>query len=215
MKTIKKLAIILTIGILFFECVNSKAQQNDEGIQKVIKIGEHVWMTENLNVDVFQNGDSIPEAKSEEEWKKAGVESKPIWSYYNYYSELGKKYGKLYNWYAVSDKRGLVPKGWHIPTEAEFQILVTDVNNDANALKAIGQGFGDGVGTNTSGFSALLAGISLEGFSYALGQGSLFWSSTENSSNKPYGMTLEANNSSIRFLFLIKNIGGSVRCIKD
>jgi uncharacterized protein (TIGR02145 family) len=76
--------------------------------------------------------------------------------------------------------QGICPDGWHIPTLAEFETLKATVNNDGNALKAIGQGTGDGAGTNTSGFSALLTGLrSVYGDFNGLGFTTDFWSSTE------------------------------------
>jgi len=88
-------------------------------------------MTENLNVATFRNGDPIPEAKTNEEWKKAGENKQPAWCYYDNDPKNGAKYGKLYNWYAVSDPRGLAPNGWHVPTDAEWTILTDYLGNDA------------------------------------------------------------------------------------
>jgi len=88
-----------------------------------VTIGKQVWMIENLNVDKFRNGDPIPHAKTKEEWEKAGEEGKPAWCYYDNDPANGKKYGKLYNWYAVNDSRGLAPDGYHIPSHAEWEKL--------------------------------------------------------------------------------------------
>jgi len=82
-----------------------------------VNIGTQTWMAKNLNVSIFANGDPIPEVKTNEEWKKAAEEKKPAWCYYENDPANGAIYGKLYNWYAVSDPRGLAPKGWHIPIE--------------------------------------------------------------------------------------------------
>ena len=90
---------------------------------QTVTIGTQVWMTENLDVAEFRNGDPIPEAKSNDEWFRAGREGKPAWCYYNNNSENGFKYGKLYNWYAVNDTRGLAPDGWRIPTDKDWVIL--------------------------------------------------------------------------------------------
>jgi uncharacterized protein (TIGR02145 family) len=58
--------------------------------------------------------------KTNEEWMKAGENKQPAWCYYDNDPKNGKKYGKLYNWYAVSDPRGLAPEGWHIPSRQEI-----------------------------------------------------------------------------------------------
>lgn len=73
------------------------------------------WLAENLNVSCFRNGDIIDEVRSDEDWERYGNDHKPAWCYYNNDPENGKRYGKLYNWFAVNDPRGLAPKGWHIP----------------------------------------------------------------------------------------------------
>lgn len=94
-----------------------------------VKIGNQVWMSENLGVVTFRNGDIIPQAQSREDWSRAGFDEKPAWCYYietvNGNDSLVTNHGKLYNSYAVNDPRGLAPHGWHIPLESEW-ILMTD-----------------------------------------------------------------------------------------
>jgi hypothetical protein len=85
-----------------------------------VRIGDQLWMTRNLDVDRFRNGDLIPHVKSDEEWIKAGENGQPAWCYYDNDPKNGKKYGKLYNWFAVNDPRGLAPKSWHVPTDEEW-----------------------------------------------------------------------------------------------
>lgn len=184
---------------------------------KSVKINEQIWMTENLNVDRFRNGDPIPEAKTSEEWTKAGEEGKPAWCYYDNNPENGKKYGKLYNWYAVNDKRGLAPKGWHIPTKAEFETLNTTVDNNYNTLKAINQGSESRAGTNSSGFSVLPAGYrqcSSSTFGN-LGEVTGLWSSTEDDSASAQYLGMSDDLSTIGFYGTFKGTGLSVRCVKD
>lgn len=106
-------------------CNGQTIQKNSE-----VKIGKQTWMSKNLNVDKFQNGDLISEAKTAIEWETAGKNQKPAWCYYNNNKAFGAKYGKLYNWYAVSDPRGLAPKGWHIPTYQEYEELSTFLGGD-------------------------------------------------------------------------------------
>ncbi len=90
---------------------------------KTVTIGTQVWMTKNLDVAKFRNGDLIPEAKTNEEWDEAGRNRKPAWCYYNNDPANGAKYGKLYNWYAVNDHRGLAPEGYHIPSDKDWEVL--------------------------------------------------------------------------------------------
>ena len=90
-----------------------------------VTIGTQTWTTKNLDVATFRNGDAIPQAKTDEEWRVAGDNKQPAWCYYENDPKHGTKYGKLYNWYAVNDSRGLAPAGWHIPTLEAWKVLST------------------------------------------------------------------------------------------
>jgi uncharacterized protein (TIGR02145 family) len=89
-----------------------------------VVIGEQEWMTRNLNVSKFRNGDIIPEIQDPEEWAKAGTEKKPAWCYYYNEPKNGKIYGKLYNWHAVNDPRGFTPIGWRVPDVEDVEVLI-------------------------------------------------------------------------------------------
>ena len=196
-KTSRRLLSQLLLGVLFIVVGYFLYGVSFPGYKNV-KIGEQVWMTENLNVDHFRNGDSIPEIKSDADWINYGKQGKPAWCYYANDPENGKKYGKLYNWYAINDRRGLAPEDWHIPTLEELKTLCISVSDNSNALKAVGQGNVnyDGVGTNTSGFSALLGGFrSDDGNFNTVGYNTIFWSSTEGSSNDVYILYMYYGNS--------------------
>jgi hypothetical protein len=88
-----------------------------------VKIGKQTWMSKNLDVSTFRNGEQIPQAKDVEQWQYAGTNKIPAWCFYEFNESNGKKYGKLYNWFAVSDSRGLAPNGYHIPSDEEWTIL--------------------------------------------------------------------------------------------
>ena len=117
----KKVSLIFIL-LIGFGCI-SYAQ--------TITIGTQVWTTKNLDAATFRNGDPIPQAKTDDEWWKAGVNKQPAWCYYDNDPANGAKYGKLYNWYAVNDSRGLAPVGYHIPSDAEWTILVDYLGSDA------------------------------------------------------------------------------------
>jgi uncharacterized protein (TIGR02145 family) len=110
---------------------NSTNQVTQTGSYKSVKIGTQTWMVENLNVSTFRNGDPIPEVKTNEEWDQAGENKQPAWCYYENDPKNGAKYGKLYNWYAVNDPRGLAPAGWNIPTDEEWTTLEIYFGDDA------------------------------------------------------------------------------------
>jgi uncharacterized protein (TIGR02145 family) len=103
--------------LLSISCV--KAQSVEE-----VLIGNQTWMTKNLDNDVFMNGDIVPEVKSEQEWKMAYENKKPAWCYYDFNSSNGKKYGKLYNIFAIMDERKISPTGWHVANKIEWMELL-------------------------------------------------------------------------------------------
>ena len=107
---------ILFTGLLFSSC-NNKGEINS------IQIGNQIWMVKNLDVTHFRNGDSIPQVTDDAEWETTGSRGEPAWCYYLNDKSNGKMYGKLYNLNAVKDPRGLVPEGWSLPTEQQWQEL--------------------------------------------------------------------------------------------
>jgi uncharacterized protein (TIGR02145 family) len=97
--------------------------KRDDSNYQTVRIGKRTWLAENLNTSFFLNGDQIPEARTFEDWQIASNKKQPAWSYYDNDSNNEKKYGKLYNWYAVADPRGLAPIGWRIPTKDDWDEL--------------------------------------------------------------------------------------------
>src|SRR5262245_15639657 len=85
-----------------------------------IVIGTQQWMAKNLDVAFYRNGDPIPKVNDGTAWANLTTGA---WCYYNNDSTQSKKYGKLYNWYAVNDPRGLAPAGWHIPSDSEWTTM--------------------------------------------------------------------------------------------
>lgn len=186
------------------------------------KIRDQAWMGQNLDVSHFRNGDPIPEVTTDEEWEKAGLERKPAWCYYEGNAEQGKTYGKLYNWYAVHDSRGLAPKGWHIPTEQEWMELSKSLGGDELAgkkLKEKGTAHWkspDQGATNESGFSALPGGLNYSfGTFVDMGITGYWWTSTANGEETAILYSLSYKDSVLTNLFLNKGVGISVRCVKD
>lgn len=88
-----------------------------------VQIGDQVWLNENLKTSWFLNGDSILEVKNAIEWQEALKNKQPAFCYYEYDTANNEAYGKIYNWYAVIDQRGLAPRGWYIPSSKEVQIF--------------------------------------------------------------------------------------------
>lgn len=113
------------ILILLFTACNNKENTDQEGnLIKKIVIGQQEWSTENLNVAKFRNGDIIPEAKNLDEYFKFIQENKPCWCYYDFEKKNESIYGKLYNWYAVNDKRNIAPEGWRVTSVEDWKELI-------------------------------------------------------------------------------------------
>jgi uncharacterized protein (TIGR02145 family) len=177
-------------------------------------------MTKNLDVSNFRNGDPIPEAKTNEEWVKAGENEQPAWCYYDNNPANGAKYGKLYNWYAVNDSRGLAPTGYHIPSDAEWTTLENFLGGDAGKKMKSTNGWNDqGNGTNSSGFNGLPGGLrSFNGAKKSFGSIGYFgfwWSSTESGTGTAWMRDLDCINGNVTRRDYFKPIGFSVRCLRD
>lgn len=196
---------------------------NHEDDIESVKIGESTWMVKNLNVATFNNGDTIFEAKSKEQWIAYGTARKAAWSHYNNDLGEGAQFGKLYNWFAVNDPRGLAPKGWHIPTDVEWGLLVLTLGGDKKAGSALKYTYGwmdtkdsTGNGNNSSGFEALAGGLrnGLGAFGYK-GQGGGWWSATAIDTSKSwYRFILYASPMVYKDGYGNRN-GLAVRCVKD
>jgi OOP family OmpA-OmpF porin len=184
---------------------------------KSAKIGTQTWMAENLNVNRFRNGDIIPEAKTNEEW----VKPSPVWCYYNNDPKNEAKYGKIYNWYAITDSRGLAPQGWHIPDAEEWKVLSKTLGGIEAAgpkMKSTSGWDEKGNGNNESGFSGLPGGYRHnEGTFLNLGTMGFWWSTTATDSSGAVSHTLNNVNSYLGYGGGAAKdyYGFSVRCVKE
>lgn len=216
----KKLNLILLSAITAATLLSScKSSSNRESTAEEVKINNQVWMTKNLNLDQFRNGDQIPYAETSEEWVIAASEGEPAWCYYNNDPANGEKYGKLYNWYAVNDPRGLAPTGWHIPSDAEWTALLDYLGNDdvGNKLKSSSEWSNNGNGTNESGFSGLPGGSrdANDGDFNLIGQYGGWWANTEVTENDAVTRSLDFGVNRVYGFGINKGRGLSVRCLKD
>ncbi|MCK9426779.1 MAG: carboxypeptidase regulatory-like domain-containing protein, partial [Ignavibacteriaceae bacterium] len=177
----------------------------------IIIIGTQYWLKENLDVGTMIIG-------------SADASNNSTIEKYCYDNNAANctTYGGLYQWneamaYSTTPgTKGICPTGWHIPTKAELQTLATAVNNDGNALKEVGQGTGNGAGTNASGFSALLVGYrTTNGHFGDLGVATTFWSSTEYDATSAYILNLNYYDSGIYLGNDGKEYGFRIRCLKD
>jgi uncharacterized protein (TIGR02145 family) len=184
-----------------------------------IVIGTQQWMNKNLDVAFYRNGDPIPQVTNATAWfaLKTGA-----WCYYDNDSTLGNKYGKLYNWYAVNDPRGLAPQGWHIPSEAEWTTLVALLDDSSVAggkMKEAGtlnwQRPNKG-GNNNSGWAGLPGGNRNDnGSFFNAGRDGYWWGSTEYNTVNVFFRTLSNMDGRIVRKYTNKLLGFSVRCLRD
>ncbi len=188
---------------------------------KEVKIGKQVWMTKNLDVDKFRNGDSIPLAKTEEEMLKAEKEGKPVCCYYDFDPGKGEIYGKLYNWFAVNDKRGLAPEGWHVPRNAEWAELVNYLGGPLHAIdrmKSTSRWEDNYNGTNESGFNALPGGAWWDHREFELmGTDGQWWNSDPVDVREKSAPVFHIHYRALGADSILckKYEGNSVRCLKD
>jgi len=189
------------------EARESQAQKSE------VIIGAQVWMAKNLEITTFRNGDPIPQAASDEAWSIAVQNKQPAYCY------NGETYGKLYNWYAINDQRGLAPEGWHIPSDAEWTQLCDYLGGEGVAGKKMKSTSGwnnKGNGTNESGFNGLPGGYrnNYGPFRYQ-GDNGHWWSAAEVSSDGAYYRGLVHNGDNL-FRDDSGKVGGfSVRCLRD
>jgi uncharacterized protein (TIGR02145 family) len=180
-----------------------------------IKIGNQIWMLENLNVSSYRDGTPISEISNAVTWDNL---STGAWCNYSNDSSNGFTYGKLYNYYAVVDSRGLCPSGWHVPTNVEYNDLANFLgNNVGGKMKSAGFVTPNSGATNSSGFTALAGGWRQTGggtFS-SEGNAGMWWTSTEVTSTTAHTRSLWSSGSDFYLNTYNKKWGASVRCIKD
>ena len=192
--------------------------------------GAGTWTVENARNEHFRNGDPIRNAKTNAEWKDstdkkiaAKTSDTGAWCYYNNTNSADTQniYGKLYNFYAVKDARGLAPKGWHVPTDDDFKKLI-NILGDSAGQKLKSNLYWDGdmdsnkPKRNSTGFAAVPAGLRYtDGYFYYIGTYSYFWSSTEYSSDVAWCQFLSYFDAGPTRSGLSKLQGFSVRYVRD
>jgi len=207
----------------------------DGNVYDTVKIGNQIWMVENLKTTRYRNGDSIPNVMDATIW--ANLTSGGFCNYNNI-TNNASKYGRLYNWYAVSDSRNLAPVGWHVASDADWTtlqnyLIANGYNYDgstvgnyiAKSLSATTDWFTySTIGTigndlsknNKTGFTALPGGYRINDGTFAnLGYHAFWWTTTESSSTNAVYRYLHFSSSTLSVYPAAKNWGRSVRCVKD
>jgi len=228
MKTIFAACAVLMLLAISWTKENNSIQSSTLGGENLtqqnsfasVTIGTQVWMQKNLNVSRYRNGDEIPQVKDSARWAKLTTGA---WCWYKNDSMIGAVYGKLYNWYAINDPRGLAPSGWHIASSSEwyatYTFLGTNDHNAGGKMKEAGTAhwLNPNVNAiNTSGFTALPGGYrdNLGQFAYINFLG-YWWSSTGNGIKYAWCRCLVSYGGFMDSVSYHKGKGFSVRCIKD
>jgi uncharacterized protein (TIGR02145 family) len=188
-----------------------------------VNIGGYNWMTKNLSVTTYANGDAIPEVSDPTAWAALTTGA---WCYYNNDPSTEPVYGRLYNWFAVADIRGLKPDneyGWVVPVEAAFNYLFTTVSNDGGALKEAGTAhwLAPNTGaTNSSGFTAVPGGVrqangTFGGSGESIGEASEYWVAGTAGGTDARSEGIYYNENGTYYNIFNQNAGLSVRCFWD
>ena len=227
-KRVLLICIISILSVTLFYCKNnSTSSEDDDAIKDIdgnvytsVIIGDQEWMVENLKVTHYRNGDVIPNVTDTTEW---GNLSTGAYCEYDNNSSIVETYGRLYNWYAVSDSRKIAPEGWHVPSSEEWQTLVDYLGGADVAggkLKETGTEHWNSPNTgatNESGFSALPGGRRYDNGHFAqMGRTAYIRSATEGDYNDAlYRKLFYDDSSSRRYAGHGKPDGFSVRCLRD
>jgi uncharacterized protein (TIGR02145 family) len=183
-----------------------------------VQIGTQFWTTKNLNISKYRNGDEIPQVQDAAEWAALTTGA---WCYYENKEENGITYGKLYNWFAVNDPRGLAPEGFHIPSDEEWNCLTEYLGGENVAggkMKEKGKvhwAEPNKKANNTSGFTGLPGGeCNYDGTFWCLGEIGWWWSSSDDET-EGMSINLNSDNGIAQVYYFDKTSGFSVRCLKD
>lgn len=198
---------------------SGKVKDIDGNEYGIVTIGEQDWLASNLRTTRFSNGDEIPNVKLDSVWESL---VSGAWAHYDNDETYENPYGKLYNWFTISDQRNVCPTGWRVPTAEDWEVLMDYLGGESVAggkLKMEGTEHwqsASGAVTNSSGFSALPGGTRLKnGGFHDLGGVGAYWSSTETSSSNGRSRFLLSNSIYAEPQSINKGVGMSCRCIKE
>ena len=241
LKSICLLLTLLTVVSIFFSTCNKNTTEPkpepppapvtdiDGNVYQTVKIGNQVWMAENLAVTHYRNGDPIPYVT----WGWQNV-SEGALCYYNSDVSNINIYGFLYNGYAVNDSRNIAPEGWHVPTDEDWKVLeiylgMSQIDVDSKGYRGTDEGGklkeagtehwaspNEGA-TNESGFTALPGGYCdhIFGDFWSMDSSADFWSSTKILRYSLWYRKLSYDQAEIWRMESTLKRGYSIRCIKD
>ena len=199
-------------------CPTTTVEDSDGNEYNTVGIGTQCWMKENLKVTKYNNGDDIPDGTAASGWGALTSGARAEYVADGVTDYVGT-YGYLYNWYAATDSRKICPKGWHVPTDAEWTTLTTYLGDNpcTQMKKEDALLWSTNTGTNSSGFSALPGGSrSIDGSFVSIKDAAIFWSATESDIDYAWRRVLLNNYDGVlRLNSFEKSLGASVRCLRD
>ncbi|MBK7945789.1 MAG: retroviral-like aspartic protease family protein [Flavobacteriales bacterium] len=213
----------------------------DGSVCLTARIGAQVWTTNNLMTDQFANGDRIPQIQSAIDWRAT---IGPAICYYDNDISIRPLFGGLYNWSAITDPRGLCPRGWHVPTDADWMILERHLGMPQSEISAEGvlpatlrgsdaniggklamaswlwnEGKGHMYPSGASGFDAIPGGFRMDalGAFRSMGQSAMFWTSSRDEKGNPIYRVITFDQAGIGRIspIPIGSLGLSCRCVRD
>jgi hypothetical protein len=201
------LILVILLAIFSAGCVNEdegiadiKSNENilvdvDGNVYNIIKIGEQVWMAENLKSTKFSNGDPIPTTPI-----TACVANEELPIYYWYYPTDFDLYEcTYYTWHALNDERGLAPKGWHIPTKEEWQIMFEEIKDKPDAYQHVAYGYRCYMGQYIKDSHDI----------------TYWWTSTSYDETQAYLRVMNVDNSEMALATAQKGFGLPIICVMD
>ena len=200
-------------------CADLNAVTFDGHTYGLIGIGDQCWFAENLQTESYRNGDPIPSGLNNSDW---ALTTEGAVAVYGEGSEGATAnlaaFGRLYNWYAVSDPRGVCPNGWHVPTDADFSELVEFLGGSLVAALPMKSSPSDEPawdGTNASGFSGLAGGSRTIGGEFnAVDSFGYHWSVTS-TGTAAWSRRMSSGNAGVSRLSSSLRLGLSVRCVQN
>jgi uncharacterized protein (TIGR02145 family)/gliding motility-associated-like protein len=208
------------------------ASDLDGNTYPIVSIGNQLWLQKNLNVSRYRNGDSIPHVTDPLQWSNLTTGA---WCWYNNDSATyASTFGKLYNWYAVNDARGIHPDGYRVSSKSDWDNLIKylDFNSDTSLQDGPQSNIAGGFlkenilwwwspntgATNSSGFTALPGGAYsylLNGFNNSIRYTGIWWTNSEVTEISANARSLVYNSSDVIAQSIFKKNGYSVRCLKN
>jgi uncharacterized protein (TIGR02145 family) len=189
----------------------------DGNVYPTVRVGDQLWMAENLRTTTCSDGAAIPLVSDQDVWVTQTAAAYTWGRDVAGAAQAEAEYGALYNAYAAALPCNVCPSGWRVPSQADFQTLLDGQGADAHLKLSDPASWGpDSQATNASGWSARPAGGAggdTPG-SYDFGQYAYFWSATPNTGDTNFLMVIHGADAGANGIAGLR-YGFSIRCVQD